>query len=85
MKFDTMEQFMKRTGKSRSKINRFYKANKELASETKMKGKWKMYPVEHLRYFNSEVMFAENKALRLENNSMKNLIKCLAEKNSLQY
>lgn len=84
MKYDTMEQFIERTGRSRSKINRFYKANPELDAETKFKGKWKMYPVEHLRYFKSEVMFDENKTLRLENDKMKSLLKCLQERNSLE-
>jgi hypothetical protein len=84
MKYDTMEQFIERTGRSRSKINRFYKANPELDAETKFKGKWKMYPVEHLRYFKSEIMFDENKTLRLENDKLKSLLKCLQERNSLE-
>lgn len=85
MKYDKLKEFMKRTGKSKSKIGRFYKLYPDLHSETTMKGKWRVYPIEHARYFDSEMMFDENKALRLENQSMKNLIKCLTEKNSLQY
>ena len=85
MKYDTLNEFIIRTGKSRSSIIRFYNKNKELDAETKWRGKWKVYPIEHAKYFDSEIMHAENKALQSENQSMKNLINCLAEQNSLEY
>lgn len=85
MKYYKLEEFIRLTSCSKSKIWRFYKKNKELSDETKMKGKWRVYPTEHVKYFDSEVMFEENKMLRSENNSMKNLINCLTEKNSLEY
>lgn len=85
MKYDKLQEFINRTKSSKSSIHRFYKQNDNLFAETRMKGKWRMYPVEHVRYFNSEIMFEENKQLRTENNGMKNLIKCLGDINSLQY
>jgi len=53
--------------------------------ETNFKGGKRYYPKEHARYFNSEIMHDENKVLRQENQSMRNLIDCLVDKNSLQY
>ena len=85
MKYDNLKEFIKRTKSSKSTIYRFYNKNEELFAETKMKGNKRMYPVDHVRYFDSEIMFDENKVLRLENNSMRNLIDCLVDKNSLQY
>jgi hypothetical protein len=85
MKFNKLKEFIVRTGASKSKIRRFYNNHTDLYAETKMKGIWRMYPIEHERYFDSEVMFEENKALRQENKAMKNLIECLGQKNSLEY
>ena len=85
MKYDNLNEFIKRTKSSKSTIYRFYNQNEDLFTETKMKGKKRMYPVDHVRYFDSEIMFDKNKVLRLENNSMRNLIDCLVDKNSLQY
>ncbi|PZR23783.1 MAG: hypothetical protein DI539_02085 [Flavobacterium psychrophilum] len=85
MKYYKLEEFIDKTKSSKSTIYRFYVDNKDLFGETKMKGKWRVYPIEHIRYFDSEVMFEENKMLRSENKSMRNLIDCLTEKNSLEY
>lgn len=85
MKYEDLQGFIKRTNTSKSTIYRFYKKNNDLATETKMKANKRIYPVEHARYFNSEIMFDENVILRMENQSMKNLIDCLVDKNSLQY
>lgn len=49
-----------------------------------MKGNKRFFPVEHEKYFNSEIMFDANKLLMQENRSMKNVIDCLMDKNSLQ-
>lgn len=85
MKFEKINEFAKRTKKSRSTIYRFYNKNKELQEETKMSGNKRYVPIEHAKYFDSEILFDENKVLRLENQSMKNLIDCLVDKDSLQY
>lgn len=83
MKYD-IEKFIKVTQKSRSTIYRFYKKNKDLFAETSKKGNKTMYPEEHIKYFDSEAMFEENVILKQENKSMRNLIDCLVERNSLQ-
>lgn len=85
MKDENLKDFIKRTKKSKSTIVRFYNKNEELFLETKMRNGKRFYPKEHARYFNSEIMHDENKVLRLENQSMKNLIDCLVDKDSLQY
>lgn len=84
MSYD-IDKFIKVTKKSRSTIFRFYKKNKDLFSETKKKGSKIIYPEEHLKYFDSEIMFNDNVLLRQENQSMRNLIDCLVDKESLQY
>lgn len=85
MKFENIKEFIITTKCSKSKIYRFYKKNEDLFGETKMKSGKRIFPVDHGRYFDSEIMFDENKLLRQENNSMKNLIDCLVDKESLQY
>lgn len=85
MKYENLKEFIQSTKSSKSTIYRFYKKNQELAMETKMFKNKKGYPVEHLRYFDSETMHDENKVLRQENHSMRNLIDCLLDKDSLQY
>ena len=83
MKIETLKEFIKRTNVSESTIKRFYKKNPELKAEVKFRKK-NYYPIEHARYFNSEIMFDENQQLRLENKSMRNLIECLMDKDSFQ-
>jgi hypothetical protein len=85
MKYEDLENFKKKTKTSKSTIYRFYKKNKDLFNETKLKGKKRVYPTEHQRFFNSEIMFDENVMLRQENQCMRNLIDCLVDKDSLQY
>ncbi|WP_264564676.1 hypothetical protein [Flavobacterium sp. N3904] len=84
MKYDDLKKFIKSTKASKSTIYRFYKKNEDLFAETKKPNGKRLFPVDHARYFDSEVMFDENKILRQENQSMRNLIDCLAEKNSFQ-
>ncbi len=81
MKYYDLKQMINETNKSKSTINRFYKKNEDLKEETILKRK-RIYPVTHVKYFDSELMFDENKILRIENQSMKNLIDCLTDKNS---
>lgn len=83
MKYEELKKFIISTKKSKSTIIRFYKKNEDLFLETEFKNGKRYYPKEHARYFNSEVMHDENKVLRLENQSMKNLIDCLVDKDSL--
>ena len=84
-KIESLKEFIKSTKSSKSTIYRFYKKNPELFIETKMKNNKRVFPVEHVRYFDSEIMFDENKVLRMENLSMRNLIDCLVDKDSLQF
>ncbi|ESU19389.1 hypothetical protein FCR2A7T_20030 [Flavobacterium cauense R2A-7] len=84
MNYYDEKEFTTKTKISRSKLYRFYKKNEELKTETKLQGK-RLYPENHLKYFSSEIMFDENKLLQLENQSMRNLIDCLVDKDSLQY
>ncbi len=85
MKYESLKEFIKRIGKSKSTINRFYKANPDLKEEIKEKGQGnkKHYPLSHAKYFSSELMFEENKLLLEDNRAMKNLIDCLMVKDSL--
>ena len=85
MKNENLKEFIASTKTSKSTIYRFYRKNKELFEETKMKNGKRVFPIEHLKYFDSEIMFEENKVLKMENQSMRNLIDCLVDKNSLQY
>lgn len=83
MNIEPLKEFVKRTQVSESTIKRFYKKNPDLKAEIIFRKK-NYYPIEHARYFNSEIMFDENKLLQQENNSMRNVIDCLMDKDSLQ-
>lgn len=85
MKYENIKEFTQTTKASKSKVYRFYKKNLELWSDTKLKNNKRLFPVDHARYFDSEVMFDENKILRQENQSMRNLIDCLSDKTSYQH
>jgi len=84
MGYETINEFVKRIKKSRSTLYRFYDKNKELKSKTKKEKRNRMIPIEHAKYFDSEILFDENKELKSINKSMKNLIDCLVDKESLQ-
>lgn len=85
MKYEKISEFVTKARSSRSSVYRFYNKNEDLWSETKKKGNKRLIPAEHAKYFDSEIMFDENKVLMLENQAMKNLIDCLVDKDSLQY
>lgn len=85
MKYEDLKKFIVRTKASKSTIYRFYKKNEDLFAETKKPNRERLFPVDHARYFDSEIMFDENKILRQENKSMRSLIDCLADKESLQH
>lgn len=84
MKRENIKKFITRTKTSKSTIYRFYRKNEELWRETILKSNKRLFPIEHAKYFDSEIMFDENKVLRSENQSMRNLIDCLMDKDSLQ-
>jgi RHS repeat-associated protein len=83
MKYEKIKEFIKSTKSSKSTIYRFYKKNEDLFAETKFTNGKRFFPTDHARYFDSEIMFDENKILRQENQSMRNLIDSLADKESL--
>jgi hypothetical protein len=85
MKYENITTFKLTTKASKSKIYRFYKKNEELWNETQFKYGKRLFPVEHARYFDSEIMHDENKLLRQENHAMRNLIDNLVDKDSLQF
>ncbi|WP_281323490.1 hypothetical protein [Flavobacterium aestivum] len=85
MEYENIKAFVRSTKTSKSTVYRFYKKNNELFTETKIKGGKRLFPADHVKYFDSEIMFEENKNLRKEIQSMRNLIDCLEDKNSLQY
>lgn len=80
MKYENIKEFIITTKASKSKIYRFYKKNEELFSEAKLRNGKRLFPTDHARYFDSEVMHDENKQLHQENKSMRNLIDCLDNK-----
>ena len=84
MRLENVKEFSKRTKTSKSTIYRFYKKNEDLWLETKFKYNKRLFPVEHEKYFNSELLHDENKVLSQQNKSMRNLIDCLMDKDSLQ-
>jgi len=84
MQIENIKEFTQRTKNSKSTIYRFYRKNPELWNETKLKNKKRLFPVAHAKYFDSEIMFDENKLLMQENRSMKNVIDCLMDKESFQ-
>ena len=83
MNYYDENEFKTKAKISRSTLFRFYKKNNELKAETKLKGK-RYYPENHLRFFNSEIMFDEYKVLEKQNQSMKNVLDCLVDRDSLQ-
>ena len=83
MKIENVKEFTRRTKASKSTIYRFYKRNPELWNDTKLRNNKRVFPIEHAKYFDSEIMFDENKLLKQENQSMRNLIDGLMDKESL--
>jgi hypothetical protein len=83
MKYENLKEFIVTTKSSKSTIYRFYRKNEDLFIETKLKSNKRMFPCDHARYFDSEIMHDENKLLRLQNSSMRSLINCLMDRKSL--
>ncbi|MFC2176694.1 hypothetical protein ACFLR1_07000 [Bacteroidota bacterium] len=82
-KIESVKEFTQRIRKAKSTVYRFYEKNEELWLETKLKNRKRYIPLHHDRYFNSEIMYDENKLLMQENKSMRNLIDQLMDKDSL--
>jgi hypothetical protein len=77
IKYDKIKEFSKKAGISTRTLYRFYSKNSDLHKETKKKGLKRFYPLNHLKYFNRETMFEENKVFRANERMMINLIDCL--------
>ncbi|CAM1357027.1 hypothetical protein [Tenacibaculum halocynthiae] len=84
MRYEKVNDFLKIINKGKSTLYRFYSKNQDLYSETRKKRNKRLIPKTHAKYFNSEIMHEENKVLSRENKSMKNLIDCLIDRDSLQ-
>lgn len=83
MVYEKLNEFLLTAGISRSTLYRFYKKNEEFWSETKLKSNKRLIPINHAKYFDSEILFDELKTSTIEIKSLRNLISCLADKNSL--
>jgi len=73
MKYEKIEKFAKRVGVSTRTIHRFYNKYPELKEETKGK-RPKLYPIEHKKFWKSELLFENNIRLVKDNREAKNLI-----------
>lgn len=83
MKYLNIKEFSRKGRISERSIYRFYSKNIDLKSNTIKKGNKRLYPQEHVKYFDREAMFDECELLKLENKSMRNLIDGLIDKDSL--
>jgi len=84
MKYKSVNSFLKIINRGKSTLYRFYHRNEDLYGETKKKRNKRLIPESHAKYFNSELMHEENKLLCQKNQSMRNLIDCLVDKDSFQ-
>lgn len=83
MVYEKINEFIKVANISRSKLYRFYKKNNELWQETKIKSNKRLIPTSHAKHFDTEILYDELQTMTLENRSLKRLIDCLFEKDSL--
>jgi hypothetical protein len=74
MKYEKVDEFAKRVGINRRTIFRFYAKNANLKGETKIKGGSRIIPISHQKYWNTDILFDENKLLNSENRMMRSLI-----------
>lgn len=84
MVYEKINEFIRIAGISRSKLYRFYKKNDELWQETKIKSNKRLIPASHAKYFDTEILYDELQTMMLENRSLKRLIDCLADRDTLQ-
>ena len=52
MKYEHIDKFAERVGKTRRTIYRFYNRNKDLQEQTKKKSGKRLIPLEHKKYWN---------------------------------
>lgn len=83
MIYETISQFTKTAKTSRSSLYRFYKKNDGLFEETKLKSNKRLIPQSHAKYFDSDLLFDELLTSLLEIKSLRRLIDCLADKDTL--
>ena len=74
MKYENINKFAKRVGRSGRTIYRFYNKNVDLREETKKKGGRRLIPLTHKKYWNTDILFDDNKTLVKDNREAKNLI-----------
>ncbi|MBZ9628143.1 hypothetical protein LB450_08535 [Psychroflexus sp. CAK1W] len=72
------QEFVKKAGISRSTLYRTYKESPELWGETIIKKGKRVIPEKHYKYFDRDLLFRDNKSLR-------NLLDCLQERDSLPH
>jgi hypothetical protein len=72
------QEFVKRAGTSRSTLYRTYKDNPELWDETIIRKGKRVIPTRHYKYFDRDLLFRDNK-------SMRNLLDCLQNRESLPH
>lgn len=73
-KFIPLKEFTKLSGVSRSNVLRFYAKNSEIKSDTFLIKNKRFYPIYHVKFFNSQIMFDENRRLLIENKNLKEII-----------
>ncbi len=83
MNYEKVNDFAKRVGVNRRTIFRFYSDNPELKKETKIKGRFRLVPIKHKRFWNVDELFESNKELNEDNRMMSNLIRALQTGNIL--
>jgi len=80
MRIENIDEFAKRVNRKRRTIFDFYSKNLELKLETKKKGIRRYIPVEHEKYWKSEILFENYKEICDEDKMKKNLLDYLFQK-----
>lgn len=84
LNYESIKDFIKRANTSRTTIHRFYKKYPDLLGETIKKKIRRYIPIIHARYFNRETLIEEVRLMEMKNNSMKNIIDHLMDRDSFQ-
>jgi hypothetical protein len=79
MKYESINEFATRVGKTRRTIFRFYNKHVDLQAETKKRGGKRLIPINHKKYWNCELIFDEHKKLVKDYRLTKNLLDYLHE------
>lgn len=83
MRYDKIADFANKVNVSARTIFRFYAKNEDLRKETKIKGRYRMIPKSHKRFWDVDELFESNKILSEANRMMSNLLRALQEGNPL--